>query len=493
MQRIDRATLEEMLMNPDVPDSAIRPYLLMDPLDSQAFRPSVVANPAMVDFGEVESAMALASLNGVARWRRQQRYARKIRGWTGLKVVAEGDSWFQYPFLIDDVIDHLFDAWAIYCVGAAGDLLQDMARQDEVTAAVLAEKPDLLLLSGGGNDLLGGGQLVRYLRPHAPGMSAGDHVSDEFYRLLQRIMEIYGSLLEKGLSAGARRVVCHGYDYAIPNGGGWLGRPMLKLGITDRGLQRDIIRILIDALHEGLVGVAGRFGGRVVVADCRGTVPDSAWYDELHPTSQGFGRAARVIRLAAEWEGREGLALELPEVETEAVVPEPRPLPFADEEAVLGVLALDEDTLLSEIGRREALLEMTPDLAESMTLAVHPEGTEAVHGSFLELGRKVVQRLNRELYRVLCGDDPAAQAERERLKQSLKLSEAAMIGGIATALMAIGTPPFVAPLAATVIVRSGINPVWEETCKFWGEKLGEGGGEPGPAPAPGQPHPGGGN
>lgn len=467
MQKIDRATLEAMLMDPEVPDSAIRPYLRLDPQDSRAFNPSVIANPALVTFDETESAMALASLNGVSRWRRQVRYARKIRNWSGLKVVAEGDSWFQYPFLIQDVIDHLFDDWAIYDVSAAGDLLQDMTRQDEVTAAVLSQKPDLLLLSGGGNDLLGGGQLVRYLRPHAAGMSAADHVSDEFAHLLSRILGIYGELIEKALTAGAKRVVCHSYDYAIPNNGPWLGRPMLKLGIADPGLQRAIIRLLIDRLHDGLLQMASGFGGRVMVADCRGSVPDTQWYDELHPTSQGFGWPARIIRIAAEGGARETIALELPEAS-----PVPRPLPFADKEAVLGVLAMDETALFIEIGRRQALLEVTPGLSDSLSLAVQPEETEAILGPFLDLGKQLAERLNHELYRVLCGTDDAATGERDKLKQALKLSEADMIGAISTALIAIGAPPFIAPLVATVIVKSGVRPAWQETCRFWGERFG---------------------
>lgn len=468
MEKIDRTTLEAMLMDPDVPDSAIRPYLRLDQLDSPAFRPSVIVNPAMVEFVATESAMALASLNGVARWRRQVRYARKIRGWSGLKVVAEGDSWFQYPFLLDDVIDHLFDDWAIYCVGAAGDLLQDMARQDEVTAAVLSEKPDLLLLSGGGNDLLGGGQLAHYLKPHAGGMTAADHVTDAFEDLLTRILAIYADLVEKALTAGAKRVVCHGYDYAIPSSGQWLGRPMLKLGITDRHLQRDIIRILIDALHDGLRQMARSFPRRVVAVDCRGSVADAAWYDELHPTSRGFAGPANLIRFLGESDTTEGVVvagLEMPRP-----APEARPLPVADEAAVLGVLAMDEATLLAEIGRREALLELTPDAAESVTLSIHAEGTEAVHSSFLDLGGNVVERLHRALHRTLCGAGDGAG--REKVLEGLGMSEAALTGALTDVLIAAGAPPFLAPLVATVIVKRGVGPTLNETCRLWGERLG---------------------
>ena len=58
MEKIDRAELERMLMDPDVPDSAIRPYLQLDPLESRALQPVVVPNPARVHYPETEAAVA---------------------------------------------------------------------------------------------------------------------------------------------------------------------------------------------------------------------------------------------------------------------------------------------------------------------------------------------------------------------------------------------------------------------------------------------------
>lgn len=75
MEPIDRAELERLLLDPDVPDSALRPYLKIEAVESQAFRPNVVVNPAMVTFGAEESALALASLNNIARWRRTPVFA----------------------------------------------------------------------------------------------------------------------------------------------------------------------------------------------------------------------------------------------------------------------------------------------------------------------------------------------------------------------------------------------------------------------------------
>lgn len=469
MEKIDRAELERMLMDPDVPDSAIRPYLQLDPLESRALQPVVVPNPARVHYPKTEAAVALASLNGVDRWRRQQRYARKIKGWTGLRVVAEGDSWFQYPLLIDDVIDHLFDRWAIYCVSAAGDLLRDMARQDEITAAVISQRPHVLLLSAGGNDVLGGGALQRYLKPFAAGLSAADYVTAGFDTLLDASLAIYAGLIEKALTAGAGRVVLHCYDYAIARDGRWLGRPMAGIGIHDRALQRAIVRVLIDRFHEGLQAMARRFPDRVAIADTRGSVPDGEWYDELHPTSLGFGFPARLIRIAAE-----GGAVETPEIAMTELPASERVLPVADDAALYGLLAADEEALIAEIGRREAILSVSPEAAEMMVLELPTAGTESVLGSFRELGGRIVTRMNRELYNLLCGSDPDSVEQRDQLKEALKLSDTALIGAITAALIALGCPPFVAPLVATVIMKKGINPIWEETCAHWSARLGKG-------------------
>jgi lysophospholipase L1-like esterase len=466
MDRISLATLNAWLSDPTVPESRLRPYLIADPLESQGFRPSIVPNPALVIFPDTEAAVALASLNGVSRWRRQFRYRVKLAGWSGPKVVAEGDSWFQYPFLIEDVVDHLFEPWAIYCCSGAGDLLSDMARQDEVVVAVRAEQPDYVLLSGGGNDLLGDGRLARYLSAYVPDKAAADYLSPTFEDLLSRTIDAYREIVSKVLAAGDARVICHSYDYPVPNGGPWLGRPMLKLGIVDIDLQRHIARLLIDRFHAALSAMAADLGDRVAVADCRGTVRATEWFDELHPTSAAFGRVARIIRAAAEQVDLEAAPLE----ETVTV---PRPLQIGDRESVAALLSRDDEALLAEIGRRSSILEFSPDAAAGMSLEISVGGSEeSILPAFKEAGARILDRWQRELYKLLCGDGGAAKDERDKLRSALRLQETALIGAITAALMAIGTPPFIAPLIAAIIVKSGINPAWEEACKIWGEKLG---------------------
>jgi hypothetical protein len=126
---VEASAFERMLLDPDVPDEALRPYLVESPEDTRAFQPSVRVNPDRVIAPETEAAVAMASLNGVARWRRLQRYKRDAADGRRLRIVSEGDSWFQYPFLLKDVIDWLSEHYAINSLDAAGDLLSDMVRQ----------------------------------------------------------------------------------------------------------------------------------------------------------------------------------------------------------------------------------------------------------------------------------------------------------------------------------------------------------------------------
>lgn len=465
MQKISHEEILRRMMDPDVPDSDIRPYVRLDTLESGDFRPVVKLNPDVVEMPVTEAAMALASLNGISRWRRQQRYARKIVGWTGLRVVAEGDSWFQYPFLLDDVIDQLFDRWAIYCTSAAGDLLSDMARQDEIAAAVRTQKPDLLLLSGGGNDLLGGGSLQRHLKPFQSGGSAEEHIADSFAQLLDSMLAIYARLIDKALVAGAPRVICHCYDHAIPARGRWLGRPMEALGIVEPALQREIILIMIDRFYARLVKMAENFPGRVTVVDTRGSVSPGQWHDELHPTNRGFAVVSALIRAAGE-----NTELPVP-APVESTAPE-TPLPVNDPVALEALLAAAETDLLQEIGRRQLMLEAAPDAAAMVQLEMPAMATEAIWGDLSALGSRVLKRFERELHDLICGKAEGVAKEREQLAAALRLDRASIVAAVTASLIQLSCPALVAPLVATLIVRKGLAPVVEELCDAWQERLG---------------------
>ncbi|MDU8929920.1 SGNH/GDSL hydrolase family protein [Alisedimentitalea sp. MJ-SS2] len=217
---ITESELRSWLMDPDVPDEQIAPYLMTATREGRGFEPVVVPNPALVTPSAEEAAVLMSSVNRIARWRRRQAYKKKIRTWTGPKLVSEGDSWFQYPILLKDVIDQLDHGYAIRSLGAAGDLISDMVAQDELIATIAAERPDAVLLSGGGNDLLGEGRLARALHPFDPDREVADYMTPAFETMLNEVIGLYRDILRRVVRTfPGLPVFLHGYDHAIPERG----------------------------------------------------------------------------------------------------------------------------------------------------------------------------------------------------------------------------------------------------------------------------------
>jgi lysophospholipase L1-like esterase len=439
---LDAGSFERLLLDLDVPDEDLRPYLVQNESDSDPFCPVVTANPARVKAPETEAAVALSSLNGIARWRRQQRYRRKLPSWTGLRVVSEGDSWFQYPFLLKDVIDWLSASHAIYGLDAAGDLLSDMVQQSELVTAVIQEKPDVVVLSGGGNDLLGGSRLSQAVLAFEEGRTAQDYLGAPFEANLQAALSDYERLFARLAEvAPDTPVLCHVYDYAIPARGRWLGRPLAELGIADPRLQREIVRAIVDRFHAALTRLAERFA-RVRVIDTRGAVGDARWHDELHPNDPGYAAVARLF--AAEIAQVTGT--DVPELATEAAVVEGVALEAPDEaERLLALLdAYSDDALLREIGRREALARAGDPQPEPV--AVYPSSVVAAFPQLRDDGLRVLAAAGEEAF-----------AEREpghaKLEQVLRGSRAALVQHLASVLTTSGQREDQAILSAALFAR----------------------------------------
>ncbi|MFN0037259.1 MAG: caspase domain-containing protein, partial [Saprospiraceae bacterium] len=97
----------------------------------------------------------LTGANYWSNFRRNRHYAKMARKNPHLpKIVSEGDSWFQHPML-DDVIDNVGRFYPTYCLAAAGDTIRNYFAKNEIAGAVKKVRPTVLLLSGGGNDILG--------------------------------------------------------------------------------------------------------------------------------------------------------------------------------------------------------------------------------------------------------------------------------------------------------------------------------------------------
>jgi hypothetical protein len=80
-------------------------------------------------------------------------------------VLVEGDSWFEYPMFLRDITDNLIkeDNLAVYSIASGGDWASNMISSGEYQTEYLVFKPDVFIISGGGNDLLEENRLTKLI------------------------------------------------------------------------------------------------------------------------------------------------------------------------------------------------------------------------------------------------------------------------------------------------------------------------------------------
>lgn len=219
-------------------------------------------------------------------------YRDKLKNNPQLKpVVSTGDSWFCHP-LLRDVINQLADnhGFAIYSLDAAGAELNEIVSADKWTKALADEKSQTLLVSGGGNDLMGD-HFGDYLNAGvAPGSPPAVFLNSVFDDALNGVLTLYNTIatIVKN-DFPSVKMFTHSYDYAIPRQKGpWLGSAMRKQGIENTSDQRAIIKEVVTRFTKRLDGLATTHAGRVFYITRKTNVPDGSWNDEIHPTHEGF-------------------------------------------------------------------------------------------------------------------------------------------------------------------------------------------------------------
>ncbi|MDJ0608832.1 MAG: hypothetical protein QNJ67_07625 [Kiloniellales bacterium] len=329
MTKISREEINKLIFDLDVDDEAIAEYLKIDTETSSPLNPQFVLNPDLVEISpeelELESAMNFG--NALCRWRRQSRFLRAINGGDQRPVlVSEGDSWFQFPFLIRETIDHLDDDYLIWSLGAAGDTASNMTGSNREYLRGLNRWHDRVkgfLFSAAGNDVIGedasGNPVLKnLLKEYHPGQSAAWHIDrGAFNPTLQKLKDAYLSVvgsIRQNQRFTDLPIFIHGYDYVFPYPHGqkdprspiwaakdeWLGGPFKDRGFPEDGIRRDVIKIMIDALYDMMHDVAAADpSGRVFVVDARGSMPKlEDWADEIHGTKRGFREVADRFRVA---------------------------------------------------------------------------------------------------------------------------------------------------------------------------------------------------
>ena len=250
----------------------------------------------------------------------------QIRHFDRPNIVAEGDSWFEYPrkwgFRPGNIIDHI-QKWTegkvnLLRLGSSGDEATEMLSKKQRhrmtkllhETAKSARPVDLLLFSAGGNDVVGEWDLVRFVRPY----QAGVPIEKLFHkaRLDQKLKQIelaYRELMTiRNHYSASTIIVTHTYDRVIPSdigvrifGRNILG-PWIKPALDDAGfpkgaVQRKAARYLLERLRSTLLALesSSEARGRFLVADTHGLVKDNQWRNEIHPTSKGFKPVAEKV------------------------------------------------------------------------------------------------------------------------------------------------------------------------------------------------------
>jgi hypothetical protein len=286
-------------------------------------------------------------LNRKSTLKRIKRFANKIKRLKQDKsyriIYAEGDSWFQFPLFIKDIIDWLNDnrQYVIYSDAYGGDWITNIIYESQYVSALSVLRPGYFLISGGGNDMVGNNRLSimvqkNYGKPKYTDIAqiaddnlserqkeriieAQPHITKEFYAFLLTIKAQYILLFNSIYHPDSPHKdiisITQGYDYAIPSysrqfsfryplkfivnrfvdSGCWLIRPLKIKGIFEENLQKSIVLTFIYEFNKIFIELATQYGfDNVYHVDCRGLASSiDDWYDELHYKRHVYKIAAR--------------------------------------------------------------------------------------------------------------------------------------------------------------------------------------------------------
>ena len=247
--------------------------------------------------------------NKVAKYLRHRRFNRQFKRYPERAfMISEGDSWFQHP-LVKEIIDQLMKYYNIYSLGEAGDEIRNYFMKGKFHQALedvqkkYHQTPRILLLSGGGNDILGK-QLVDFVHPKAEikdQTNPADYFTTKFDHEIDTIMEIYADIFETTKDKIPNiDIITHGYDYilAAKRKTSWVNKYLIQQGYDTEEERKMLIKYLIDTFNLRLETLANQsqYQPYVHYINGRGEVQQYQWYDEIHPNKEGFQQIVLKFR-----------------------------------------------------------------------------------------------------------------------------------------------------------------------------------------------------
>ena len=231
-------------------------------------------------------------------------------------VMADGDSWFDYPEILltgGGVINHLEDISGVEILNTAhyGDSVQELLgveKRQRIEALLKDPGFDILLFSGGGNDIAGD-QFCLWLNPNTGGGAASAVDAGRLAEILDVVEDGYRDLIDiRDRCAPVCWIVTHAYDFPQPSDKGVCGLgPWLKPSLDYRGWEKAadqfaITKVVLSAFNDRLVALEAEqanAGKNFLHVRTQGTLnPRTDWANEIHPNATGFTKIAQVFSTA---------------------------------------------------------------------------------------------------------------------------------------------------------------------------------------------------
>lgn len=271
-------------------------------------------------------------LNRYGRNKKNRKFFRALRHQRQKKlIVAEGDSWFEYPLFIKDIVDWILkldsEKYSVYSIASAGDWMGNILYSGTYISELSIYRPDVFLISGGGNDLVGDNRiaiLVHKRTDVSTDLDDGDDIltgalknegesdanakrivigskflNKDFWALLN-VFRFQYYIMFRSIRSTSKfdhmKIITQGYDYPIPSSnrsiftnplrffmgnGKWLDIPLNIRGIFDQEEKNCILAAMIYEFNRMIIDVGSKFD-KVFHIDCRGVADESCWFDELH-------------------------------------------------------------------------------------------------------------------------------------------------------------------------------------------------------------------
>lgn len=233
------------------------------------------------------------------------------------RIIAEGDSWFHYPvpFKGGGIPAFITRKTDVHILNLAhyGEEVRQMlgVEQRRILEQILADdatRPDALLFSGGGNDLVGD-QFCLWLNQRGgsdePAAAINTLILDHVFAVVRKGYQDLISM--RDTLAPLCHIFVHPYDFPMPSNvgvcgiGPWLKPSLDYRGWTDPDVQFEVVKLLLTRFRELLEqliaqnpGAPNR--GEITLVNTHGTLdPKPAskhWGNEIHPSPAGFGLIA---------------------------------------------------------------------------------------------------------------------------------------------------------------------------------------------------------